>query len=216
MNFPEVEKIRVDKSHFDKITISRKTAPYTYALKIARLIILNYSPDITSGKERMLSLLFDMNKLWEEYIIIQLRKELKNFNYEVMGQDIRPFLGSNYLQPDIVIQNTIDKNEIYIIDTKWKRPLSNSASVADLRQIYAYNRFWNAEKAMLLYPGDFRKDDFKTFRTDDYSVKSGNIEAINHQCKMGYVSVLDKQNNLNDKVGQQVLELLDEELFRDV
>ncbi|NQX96541.1 MAG: restriction endonuclease [Flavobacteriales bacterium] len=211
LDFPEVKKLNVNAQLLSNIKLNRKTQDYSYALEIARLIILNYSPDITSGNEKMLSLLFDMNKLWEEYILIQLRKEFENTNYEVMGQDTRPFLGSNYLQPDIVIQNTTDKNDTYIIDTKWKRPTSNSASVGDLRQMYAYNRFWNAEKAMLLYPGNFRQNDFKEFRTDDYFKQEGEINKINHQCKMGYVSVLDKENNLSQEVGKQVLELLEEQ-----
>ena len=93
----------------------------------------------------MISLLFDMNKLWEEYILIQIRKELENSNYRVLGQDTRPFLGNNYLQPDVVIENKYNPSEIFIIDTKWKRPTNQTASISDLRQMYAYNRFWKAK-----------------------------------------------------------------------
>ena len=39
------------------------------------MIILNYSPDIRTGQENMLTLYcFDMNKLWEEYIYRMLLK----------------------------------------------------------------------------------------------------------------------------------------------
>jgi 5-methylcytosine-specific restriction enzyme subunit McrC len=213
LNFPEVEKIKVDKKHLDKIVLNRKTSAYSYALEIARLIILNYSPDISSGKEKMLSLLFDMNKLWEEFILVQLRKALENTNYEVTGQDTRPFLGSNYLQPDVVIQNRLNQRETYIIDTKWKRPLNSSASVADLRQMYAYNRFWKAEKAMLLYPGNLTNNKFREFKTDDYNNTNNGPESILHKCKMGFVSVLDKDNNLNENVGEEVLKLLESEFI---
>ena len=52
LNFPVVKRIKVEKEHLDKIVLNRKTANYSYALEIARLIILNYSPDISSGREK--------------------------------------------------------------------------------------------------------------------------------------------------------------------
>ena len=213
LNFPEVKRIKVEKEHLDKIVLNRKTANYSYALEIARLIILNYSPDISSGREKMISLLFDMNKLWEEYILIQIRKELENSNYRVLGQDTRPFLGNNYLQPDVVIENKANPSEIFIIDTKWKRPTNQTASISDLRQMYAYNRFWKAKKAMLLYPGNDSNNDFKNFRTEDYFKSEEEINPIQHQCKMGFVSILDEDNNLSKNVGKDVLKLLEEEVF---
>lgn len=206
MDFPKVERINVGKQQLDKIVLNRKTASYTYALEIARLIILNYSPDISSGNEKMLSLLFDMNKLWEEFILVQLRKELEGTNYEATGQATRPFLGSNYLQPDIVIQNKIDKEEIYIIDTKWKLPKNDAASIADLRQMYAYGRFWNAAKVMLLYPGIRTNKSFRSFRTDDYMLTDEGHKDIDHQCKLGFVSVLDETGTqLDSELGMKVL-----------
>ena len=88
-----------------------------------------------------------------------------------------------YLQPDVVIEN-----KIFIIDTKWKRPTNQTASISDLRQMY-YNRFWKAK--MLLYPGNDSNNDFKNFRTEDYFKSEEEINPIQHQCKMGFVSILD-------------------------
>ena len=79
----------------------------------------------------------------------------------------------------------------------------------DLRQMYAYCRFWNAEKAMLLYPGDFKTNRFQVFETDDYSVGQAGILKIDHQCKMGFVSVLNEENNdLDSEIGEIILKLL--------
>ena len=44
--------IKVTVETFDKINFSRKEKTYTYALELARLIILNYSPDIATGREK--------------------------------------------------------------------------------------------------------------------------------------------------------------------
>ena len=74
LNFPEITPLKVTKKQLEGIVLNRKTAPYSQALELARLIILNYSPDISTGREKMISLLFDMNRLWEEFILIQIRK----------------------------------------------------------------------------------------------------------------------------------------------
>ena len=211
LNFPEITPLKVTKKQIEGIVLNRKTAPYNQALELARLIILNYSPDISTGREKMISLLFDMNRLWEEFILIQIRKELTGTSYSVKGQDSQTFIGSNYLKPDIVIQHDIDSKKVYIIDTKWKRPQNKSSSISDLRQMYAYNRFWKAQKAMLLYPGESKNTSFNEFKTEDFFRDNGQTTSIIHMCKSGFVSVLDNDNKLSDTIGKQVLDLLEED-----
>jgi 5-methylcytosine-specific restriction enzyme subunit McrC len=211
LNFPEITPLKVTKKQLEGIVLNRKTAPYSQALELARLIILNYSPDISTGREKMISLLFDMNRLWEEFILIQIRKELAGTSYSVKGQDSQTFIGSNYLKPDIVIQHDIDSKKVYIIDTKWKRPQNKSSSISDLRQMYAYNRFWKAQKAMLLYPGESKNTSFNEFKTEDFFRDNDQTTSIIHMCKSGFVSILDDDNKLSDTIGKQVLDLLEED-----
>lgn len=205
LNFPEVSNKTVSVQQINGIQLNRKSNIYGSALELARLIILNYSPDISSGKEKMLSLLFDMNNLWEEFILKEVQKACVNTTIEVSGQESKSFWGNNSLRPDIVLRKD---GKTYIIDTKWKRPEKSSASVNDLRQMYAYCRFWNAEKALLLYPGINTDNQFQSYLTDDYSVvekvKEEQINAIDHQCKMGFVSVLDGKK-LSESIGIDVL-----------
>ncbi len=201
-SFPEVKNIKVNKATFDKISISRKSKPYAYALSLARLIILNYSPGISSGNEKMLSLLFNMNDLWEEYVLIQLRKHLTETysNWSVKGQESKGFIANHSLRPDIVLKNK-KTNKTIIIDTKWK--LGNRhISVQDLRQVYTYGRYWNAKKVMLLYPGKESNNAFKEYINEfDATPK--------HQCKLGFVSVLNKEGLLNQNMGQKIIDLLE-------
>lgn len=68
LDYPEIKEIPIQKHHFNQVIENRKTKAYGKAIQIAKMLILNYSPDIRSGQENMLTLLFDMNKLWEEYI----------------------------------------------------------------------------------------------------------------------------------------------------
>jgi 5-methylcytosine-specific restriction enzyme subunit McrC len=206
--FPELTPRKITAELLDKIHLTRKSRGYSYALELARLIILHYSPDIISGKKKMLSLLFDMNTLWEEYVFKMLKKACQGTDIEVTAQDQKPFWDYNSLRPDIVLRKG---NKTYVIDTKWKRPQNNAASIHDLRQMYAYGRFWDAEKALLLYPGDYHSPEFKAFKTRDFSLLEGEFIPMDHHCKMGYVSVLDprKEVGLDDQIGNKVLSLLE-------
>lgn len=193
-NFPLVDHIKVNEQLFESVNIDRKTSSYSKALALARLIILNYSPDIARGKTKMISILFDMNSLWENYVISELRKVSVENSIEVIVKSKREIWEDNNLQPDIVL---VKENRNYIIDTKWKRP-GFSPSSTDIRQVYAYARFWNAERVMLLYPG-VEKTEFKSFlNTDNDGL---------HQCKMGFVSVLNGKQ-LSDDVGIDVLKAI--------
>lgn len=207
LNFPEVSKQQITLQRLNSLKLSRKTQDYTNALELARLIILNYSPDISGGKEKMLSLLFDMNVLWEEYVLTMLRKLEGKEDVQIIGQDSKSFWGSNHLRPDIILKKG---EQTYIIDTKWKCPSNDKASVEDLRQMYTYCRFWDAEKALLLYPGISRENRFENFKTDDFSVKKGlDPLKIDHQCKTGFVSVVDSEGSLSDSIGKEILNLLE-------
>jgi 5-methylcytosine-specific restriction enzyme subunit McrC len=199
LDFPEVKKIIVNEQTFNAIKLNRNTSRYEEALNLARLIILNYSPDIKSGKEKMLSILFDMNTLWEEYVLATLKKECRGTSTKVNGQSSKRFWGSRTIRPDIVIEK--EDGELVVVDTKWKRLSNTSASVEDLRQMYAYGRFWNAEKVMLLYPGSKSSNDFVPYRNQEF-------DSTEHQCKLGFVNVLNGEGKLDQKIGEEVLRLV--------
>jgi len=149
--FPSIATKVITIDSFDKIHLSRKTKPYTKVLDIARVLIGNYSPQISKGRNKMLALLFNMDQLWEEFIFQSLKKSQTELGYEVYQEFRHLFLNeSYYLKPDIIIKKD---GHIYILDAKWKQPKDSKASQQDLRQIYTYCRFWNARQGFLLYPG---------------------------------------------------------------
>jgi 5-methylcytosine-specific restriction enzyme subunit McrC len=199
LDFPEVKTIAANEATFTKIPKSRKTAPYETALAIARLIILNYAPSVSSGSERMLALLFDMNSLWEEYVLIRLKQSAKDVN--VYGQQSIVLWNGITIRPDIVIEKGSEK---YIIDTKWKNMDYGKPSTHDLRQMYVYNEYWGARKAMLLYPSNsdsFQQKDFISFETI-----LGKVD--NHCCALGKISIfktVDGKEVLDERIGETIL-----------
>jgi 5-methylcytosine-specific restriction enzyme subunit McrC len=90
----------------------------------------------------------------------------------------------------------------YVIDTKWKSP-GFSASVEDLRQVYTYARFWDAENVMLLYPGDSRNNKDDVFETTDLvSFAEGNFS---HRGYLRFVKVVES-GKLCEDLGVKVLD----------
>lgn len=203
-SFPEINEIEINKHHFDKVVSNRKTESYNEALKIAKMIILNYSPDIKGGDENMLALLFDMNKLWEEYIYRMLLK-VNDSSIKVSFQNRDKFWEEKIIKPDIVITKTeiIDGKQIdtkYIIDTKWKVKEYAQPDDDDLKQMYVYNMYWESERSMLLYPTS------KKMMTDFGKFHKG--RAKENHCKLGFVKVMNG-NSLNTTLGLEILGLLD-------
>ncbi len=182
--FDQVTNIKVTSKNFQQIRLNRKTRPYQKALEIAKMLILNYSPNIKSGSENMLTILFDMNMLWEEYIYRILNNN-KPEGYTVSFQNSAKFWEGKYIRPDIVVRNNLGQS--FVIDTKWKNIDVYKPSDNDLKQMFVYNLHWNSSKSMLLYP-----------KTDQTDTKFGNfhfqIDGKSNQCKLAFVDIIYDRN----------------------
>lgn len=197
LHFPKVKKIEVNDWHFQQLKFDRKSQRYQTALEIARLILLNYSPDIRGGNNDVLAMLFDMNVLFEEFIFRQLKQLEKTENIEVIGQPNQKFWTNpksyRNLRPDILIQK---EGENIIIDTKWKVLKRPSPSDNDLRQMFAYANIFKANKTVLIYPKVF---DFQSF------VKGIFNNSNDLECDLFFVNIA-MENGLNRNVGLDILE----------
>lgn len=206
--FPEIKEERITLDSFSQLVVNRKTEAYQEAIKIAKMIILNYSPDITRGEDDMLALLFDMNKLWENYIYRMLKRNEVNGNgYEIFYHQNKIFWDNNRIYPDIVIKEKETSN-VFIIDTKWKIVEPNKPSDADLKQMYVYNMYWGAARSMLLYPSREGLQEMKYFEP----FYEGEESKFQNSCKVGFVNVL-KDDRLNKEVHKCIFEKLNEILL---
>jgi 5-methylcytosine-specific restriction enzyme subunit McrC len=155
IQWPQNTIVRISPMVFESLPITRKTEPYKEALVIAKMILLNYHPDLRGGRDSVLALMFNMNELWEEFIFGRLKLTEKHFNWKVTAQKSLKYWtgdsGTKKLIPDIIIHE-FDTGKNIVLDTKWKRPPNNKPDDHDLRQLLSYKLYFEGDTAYLLYP----------------------------------------------------------------
>lgn len=187
LNFPEMPDINVSDALFDKIQYNRKIESYKNAIDIARLLLLNYHPDLTRGANDVLALMFDMNLLWEQFVYASLRKN-KESDTEIVAQTTKYFWKSNTgntskMRPDILIKRKGKLN--IVLDTKWKNIKGANPSPEDLRQMYTYLNYYQAEKVALVYPGST-----SSFSSGQY-YRTDSDDLSDHDCSIITLSVIE-------------------------
>lgn len=208
LDFPECKPIKISECLFQKLVYDRKTERYKNAIELARIILLNYHPDLKGGNNNILAIMFDMNLLWETYIY----KMMATASYkwpvkcEVSPQESRcfwqhPNKWTLHLKPDIVVSYSKKK---YILDTKWK--YQKDTTTEDVRQMYAYGNYWEASKRYLLYPDKVIKQ-VEKLDGKFYDVKTKQVTE-DDLCGLMFIDLLDADNKLNKNIGNRILEEL--------
>ncbi len=200
LNFPECNTISINEKVFERLHYDRKTERYKTTVNLAKIILLNYHPDVRGGHNNILAIMFDMNLLWENYVYYTLKKSGKEIS--VKPQVRRKFwhqakAKTIHLIPDIVLQYN---QETVILDTKWKYRKDTSAE--DVRQMYAYGMYFDADQNFLVYPDKI--DDGKVrVEKGNFYVPGTKKQEDNLSCGFMFVDLL-VDGRLNKSIGVEI------------
>jgi len=179
---PVSKNIRQD---FAKCKSNRAMTHYQHPLEWCRLILNEESTVSSAGKTQTISILFPMEKIFEDYVAAMLKRHLPN-EYQVVSQARTKYLCEDpktfQMKPDIVIKRGSD---CWVADTKWKlideRETNYGISQSDMYQLYAYGKKYEGEgckRLFLIYPktSAFKSD--KLFKFEDNLL----LECIPFNC----------------------------------
>lgn len=155
---------------WDAVRIDRTNRSWESLFRLARLLMGRewQATGHDSAGHAGTSLLFPMERLFEDAVATLLRRALAGSGIEVVAQGgLKSCLGDwredapcegrvFQTRPDLLLRRS--GKVIAVIDTKWKRlsadPLDrkHGVSQADVYQMMAYARLYECERLMLLYP----------------------------------------------------------------
>lgn len=160
--FEGVETIDRRSLPWHEVRVDRLSARYLPCFNLAKLFLQQTPPDVTAGNAAGLSVFFDMNRLFEEYIGRIAVKALRPLGFDVRLQEARSHLAYDeneecnafLLRPDIV--GRVGNKPAWIIDTKWKALSQDESregvSQDDMYQMYAYSQRYSCPEVVLMYP----------------------------------------------------------------
>lgn len=163
MRFDAISDVNADLQTVDSLTFNRSTSRYELIFKQCRWFMQGLHPDVLVGRDSCLTLLFDMNRLFESCVANVFRKlawangkrmrEQGPQKYMVIrgDQNEQLFL----MKPDMVFLDTNNQIEA-IADAKWKmldeREKKLGIAQSDLYQMAGYATRYGVDRLALIYP----------------------------------------------------------------
>ncbi|MFN8429670.1 MAG: restriction endonuclease [Spirosomataceae bacterium] len=188
LHFPEMVDIKVNEATFNTLTLTRKTLSYEKAINIAKLLLLQFHPDVSQGRNDVLAIMFDMNKLWERFVFKSLKR---NKSLSVKAQVSKHFWQSSEgdlskMRPDIIVEKG---EQTFVVDTKWKNLKGYNPSPEDLRQMFVYHEYYAAQKVALVYPNK----ENNTLRGNYLSPETRKV--LEKECSIISIAISSKVDN---------------------
>jgi len=194
---------------FAKVIIDRSTKAYETIMQWSKVFLLNKSFTTFSGSTTSRALLFPMESVYESYVAQQIKKVMIPNGWEVSTQDKQYSLFTTHdekklfaLRPDIVMSKD---GKTIVLDTKWKQLSDNERinygiSQADMYQMYAYSKKYNAKDVYLLYPvteemRKYKDENEINFHSND---KNSTVETIVHIFFVDVANIEESMLELNE------------------
>jgi 5-methylcytosine-specific restriction enzyme subunit McrC len=184
--FEEVPTSNDIRTDFQKIKTGRGMSYYQNVLAWCRLLLNGHGPTASTGDFNTLSLLYPMERIFEDYVAHCLKSKLDDHfqaGCTLKNQAAKYSLVEEHdgnaifkLKPDLLVLKS--KQTICVMDTKWKllnasdRKNKYGISQSDMYQLYAYGqKYFKGEdhkELLLIYPKtDKFKEPLPVFQYED-------------------------------------------------
>lgn len=152
--YDEVSLRTVSYAETQKIILNRNQTMFQEPLDLAQMFLQHSTISLHNHTFTNLAILFDMNKLFEEFVYMALKRTYPKWNIQAQSskqiiKNIGNIPDTSYtIRPDIIINgNTIIDTKYKILDLPDKRP-----SEADIYQMLVYAKFYGIKNIILCYP----------------------------------------------------------------
>jgi 5-methylcytosine-specific restriction enzyme subunit McrC len=178
MRFAGIGDILVDLQLFEKLLFDRSTSRYKAIFTQCRWFVQGLHPDVVAGQNRCISVLFDMNRLFEAYVAKKMRPIARKTGMQMREQGPQRHMARRadteeqlfLMKPDMVFMGP-ENIPVAIADAKWKlldeKEKRLGISQADLYQMNAYATRYKVDKLALIYPYQQRLTKTVTFRLQE-------------------------------------------------
>lgn len=157
-DFVNVELREISLADFTKLHFTRLNIEYKPIIELAKLLLLNRTISLEMSKMETFAFMFDMNKLFEEFIYEFMKNHQTALEIKAISaqKTLGRLFGEFNMYYDILVKPY--KGEDILIDTKYKITdtslYHNGLSESDFYQMYTYassqpKKFY---KTILLYP----------------------------------------------------------------
>lgn len=153
------------------------------------------SVDLSKNKFENITLVWDMNKLFEEFIFELIRRKIPEC--KALAQKPKRLLKKeNVTRRDTRIDILIQKPQV-IIDTKYKKFTDfDDITSADIYQVTTYCLLHKYNRAILLYP---------QFGNEKPDIKNYHLNNDGDQYRIDFCTINLKYNDLKHKDTQEAL-----------
>lgn len=157
--YSDIKLVRFNRFTAEKINLSRNQKLFKKPFNLAKMFIEKTSVDLSKNKFENITLIWDMNKLFEEFVFEIMKKFEGELGCKLVAQKGRRLLKNDTSKKrntfvDIMVEKGDgDELERIVLDTKYKKFVSSDDfSNADVFQVSTYCLLHNADKAVLIYP----------------------------------------------------------------
>ena len=187
--YSDISFVRFDKFKVRKIKLTRTQELFKKSFKLAKMFVEQTSVDLSKNKFENITLVWDMNKLFEEFIFELIKRKIPECK-AIAQKPKRLLKRENVTRRDTRIDILIQNPQV-IIDTKYKKFTSfDDISSADIYQVTTYCLLHNYKRAILLYP----QYDKKEPDICDYQ-----LNCAENNYHIDFCTVNLKNNDLKDK-----------------